>query len=70
MAFLPRALLEPSLELLHDDTATQDMGFVQALYCAAGQERGFHLTSFQHRGTARLWVLRISEGPGLPPQFG
>ena len=43
MVFLPRPLLEPSLELLRDDTATQDMGFMQALlgYCAAGQEWGF-----------------------------
>ena len=73
MVFLPRPLLEPSLELLRDDTAAQGLGFMQALlgYCAAGQERVFDLTSFQHRGTAQLRVLRIGEGPGLPPpQFG
>jgi hypothetical protein len=51
------------------ETAAQDMGFMQALlgYCAAGQERGFDLTSFQYRGIAQLRVLRTSKGPGLPP---
>jgi hypothetical protein len=46
MVFLPRPLLEPSLELLRDDTAAQGL----LGYCAARQERGFDLTSFQQRG--------------------
>jgi superfamily I DNA and/or RNA helicase len=61
MVFLPQPLLEPSLDLLRHDKASQGLGFMHALidYCAAGQEREFRVTSFQHGTAARLRVLRI-----------
>ena len=61
MVFLPRPLLEPSLELLRNDRAAEGLGFMHALidYCAAGQEQEFSLASFQDGGTAQLRVLRV-----------
>jgi hypothetical protein len=61
MVFLPRPLLEPSLELLRHDKAATGLGFMHALidYCATGQERTFSLTPFQHGAGARLRVLRV-----------
>jgi hypothetical protein len=61
LVFLPRPLLEPSLELLRNDKAAQGLGFMQALidYCAQGQEQEFRLASFQQSATARLRVLRV-----------
>jgi hypothetical protein len=62
IVFLPRPLLEPSLELLRNDKATQGLGFMQALidYCAEGQEREFSLAPFQQGSAAQLRVLRTS----------
>jgi hypothetical protein len=61
MVFLPRPLLEPSLELLRNEKAAEGLGFMHALidYCTAGQEQEFSLAPFQHGGAARLRVLRI-----------
>ena len=61
MVFLPRPLLEPSLELLRHDKAATGLGFMHALidYCATGQERTFSLTPFQYGAGARLRVLRV-----------
>jgi superfamily I DNA and/or RNA helicase len=61
MVFLPRPLLEPSLELLRHDKAATGLGFMHALidYCAQGEERAFSLTPFQHGAGARLRVLRV-----------
>ena len=61
IVFLPRPLLEPSLELLRHDQAAQGLGFMHALidYCAMGQEQEFSLIPFPQGGTARLRVLRV-----------
>jgi DNA replication ATP-dependent helicase Dna2 len=61
IVFLPRPLLEPSLELLRHDQAAQGLGFMHALidYCAMGQEQEFSLTPFPQGGAARLRVLRV-----------
>jgi hypothetical protein len=61
MVFLPRPLLEPSLELLRHENAAKGLGFMHALidYCAAGQELEFSLAPFPHGRTARLRVLRV-----------
>jgi superfamily I DNA and/or RNA helicase len=60
MVFLPRPLLEPSLELLRHENAAKGLGFMHALidYCEAGQEQEFSLAPFPHGGAARLRVLR------------
>jgi hypothetical protein len=65
MVFLPRPLLEPSLELLRHDQASRGLGFMHALidYCAMGQEQEFSLAPFLQGGAARLRVLRVGERP-------
>jgi len=60
VVFLPKPLLEPSLDLLRNDIAEKGLSFMQALidYCAEGQAREFDLAPFPHGAAARLRVLR------------
>jgi hypothetical protein len=68
MVFLPRPLLEPSLELLRHDKAAEGLGFMHALidYCTQGQEQTFSLAPFPQGGAARLRVLRVGEREHRP----
>ena len=61
--FLPRPLLEPSLELLRNEKAAEGLGFMHALidYCAAGQEQEFSLASFQYGGAAGAGMPLLEE---------